>query len=82
MDLSLSQMSVLRMLQDFPIKICKAMRRILMPERVGDVTCTCMTVVMANSAVFPSSNNTVLINLKNTPVLRQISEIIFNSLKK
>lgn len=30
---------------------------------------------------FPSSNNTVLINLKNTPVLRQISEIIFNSLK-
>lgn len=47
-----------------------------MPERVGDVTCTCMTVIMANSAVFPSSNNTVLINLK------QISEIIFNSLKK
>lgn len=53
-----------------------------MPERVGDVTCTCMTVITANSAVFPSSNNTVLINLKNTPVLRQISEIIFNSLKK
>lgn len=38
-----------------------------MPERVGDLTCTCMTVIMANSAVFPSSN-TVLINLKNTPV--------------
>lgn len=41
-----------------------------MPERMGDLTCTCMTVVMANSAVFPSSNNTVLVNLKNTPVLK------------
>lgn len=35
-----------------------------MPERVGDVTCTCMTVVMANSAVFPSSNNTVFDKFK------------------
>lgn len=50
-----------------------------MPERVGDLTCTCMTAVIANSAVFPSSNNTVLINLKNTPVLTQVPEIIFNS---
>lgn len=50
-----------------------------MPERVGDLTCTWMTAVTANSAAFPSSNNTVLINLKNTPVLRQILEIIFNS---
>lgn len=41
-----------------------------MPERVGDLTRTRMTGVMANSAVFPSSNNTVSINLKNTPVLR------------
>lgn len=41
-----------------------------MPEKVGDFTCTCMAAVMANSAVFLSSNNTVLIHLKNTPVLK------------
>lgn len=49
-----------------------------MPERVSDDV-HCMTAVMPNSAVFPSSNSTVSINLKNTPVLRKISEIIFNS---
>ena len=49
-----------------------------MPERVGDDT-HCVTVVMPDSAVFLSSNSTVSINLKNTPVLRKISEIIFNS---
>lgn len=54
----------------FPITMCKAMRRILMPEKMGDFTCTCMAAVTANSAVFLSSNNTVLINVKNAPVLR------------
>lgn len=38
MDVSLSQMSVLRMLR-FPIR-CKAMRQVLMPERAGDLTDT------------------------------------------
>lgn len=42
-----------------PHQMCKAMRRILMPERVGDLTCTCVTVLMANSVVFPFSKNTV-----------------------
>lgn len=36
----------------FPITMYKAMRRILMPEKVGDFTCTCMAAVTANSAVF------------------------------
>lgn len=56
MDLSLSQMSVLRMLQYSPSKMYKAMRWILMPERAGELTCTSKTAVMANSTIFPSLN--------------------------
>lgn len=53
-----------------------------MPERVGDLTCILYDCYKANSAVFLSSNNTVLRNLKNTPVLRQIPEIILNRFLK